>query len=272
MGDDLLPRLGDWARDTGILPKHFKCPFYDECNSSLQKKRLSLDGGRTCHMSYIGREYGQTFRIVLIGMEPVSEGDYFVYEDFAKCRKGIEEFFYGGKERFNPHYQGVIRTAAAALGDEGRYCGETCAPDRKCSGLSRGDQRCVLLAIAQANLVKCAPKKEDDNRDAAATPVMRLNCQRHLLHEIETLQPGLVVFHFADARWDVLESEGWNLMEVAEATEDSYGAVIKVLKTPNLECPLLFLHHPARNGLEKQWSGVVEPALRFLRARNLIPS
>jgi hypothetical protein len=221
-------------------------------------------------MSYIGREYGQTFRIVLVGMEPVSEGSKFEYEDFSKCRKGTEELFYEAKEQFNPHYRGIVRTASAVLGDQGTYCRETCAKVGRCSGANRTDTRCVLLGIAQANLVKCAPDKND--RSAAATPVMRRNCQRHLLTELETLKPGLVVFHFANARWDILESEGWNLTKLADATEDSYGAVIKVLKTPNLECPLLFLHHPARNGLEKQWRGVVEPALRFLRSRNLIPS
>ena len=56
---ELLKKLEQWAleRERRILPQSFDCPHYNECNSSLEEGS-KLDGGKTCQMSYVGKEYG----------------------------------------------------------------------------------------------------------------------------------------------------------------------------------------------------------------------
>lgn len=84
--------------------------------------RHRLGDGKTCFMSYVGRLFGVdgAFRLVIVGIDRGDLGR----GNFEDIRKDIEELR-GGK-RFNQHYKGVVRTAAAILGSTGDYCREKC--------------------------------------------------------------------------------------------------------------------------------------------------
>lgn len=274
MDTELLSRLDDWARERHIWPLDFHCPHYEECKGSI-KGLPTLQGGSTCSMSYVGKDYGQPvggkpFKLVFVGID---RGWKRGGEGFAEAREGCEKAFYGGADKFNPHYLGVIRTAAVIFGQAGQYCLSRCFQQKKCDGDKRPDgERCVLRSFAQPNLAKCAPATEDMR--SRATDLMLMKCAGHLVSELEILKPNLVVFHAADARWcfaPAVEKKGWHLSPVGAGPADRLGPVIHVLKANDFESHILFLHHPARGGLGRQWVPVVEPALTFLRSERAIP-
>jgi len=273
--DDLLKKLTNWARARKILPPHeFKCPKYEECNLS-HGDRYPLDHGNTCLMSYVGPEYGLPvpggkFRLVIVGQD---HGCTDLHGDYADCREGREEYYYRNRKRFNQHYRGVIKTAAAILGETGQYCLKECWNDRKCAGAKPpGGRRCVLLSFAQPNLVKCVSAPD---MTSLATPIMYGNCSRHLVHELDVLTPSLVVFHGSGAQGlfcDAVENEGGKRPTPVEGSPTSWGREIlfRVLRD-DFKYYVLFLYHPSRGWLAKQWSEV-ELALKWLRAKGAIPA
>lgn len=277
--DNLLSELANWARERRILPEEFACAQYEQCQESRRRRNLPLlDGGKTCTMSYIGRQYGasvagRTFRLVIVGLD---NGDPDS-GNFVQRQEGFEDWYYKQQEDFNQHYAGVIRTAAAVWGQAGRHCWENCWKNGKassCAGEKRLDgAKCVLLSFAQPNLVKCVSAPD---RDCRATVEMFRYCSRHLVNELNILKPDLVVFHGAPAKWSfplAIHDEGYKITPVLDGpTDDSEFPVIQQLAAPNFGCIALFLAHPSRGHLERQWKPVVEQALEFLRSRNAIPS
>jgi hypothetical protein len=274
----LISELERWARDRQVLPQEFKCPHYDCCQESrLCRSYPLLDGGKTCQMSYVGREYGsavsgKAFRLVIVGMDHAdSNSGETNGKDFVECQSAIEDCYYGSDtNKFNPHYAGVIRTAAAILGQTGQYCMENCWKKRKCAGDKRpSDTRCVLRSFAQSNLVKCV---NAPNRNCLATPEMYRRCSGHLVQELEVLKPDVVVFHGVDARYyfaTAVQDAGQKLERCPEGPADQHGPVIWELAAKS-QCFVLFLLHPSRGWLDRQWS-VVEQALEWLRLRRVIP-
>ena len=123
---DLKSQLQQWARDREILPQEFRCAHYDDCQAS-RKNIPPLQRGDTCMMSYIGRRYGDTpYRLAIVGMDHGEHdgGDFHVRSD------RIEAASYQQQGAFNQHYRGVIKTAAAVLGEEGRFCRESLVHSR----------------------------------------------------------------------------------------------------------------------------------------------
>ena len=259
---DLMTELKVWARQEKIDPHEFDCRFYSNCNASVGN---SLDLGKTCMMSYVGRQYEQDgFRLVIVGMDHGDpEG-----ADFEVRREQIEGSFQVREEDFNFHYQGVVKTAAAVFGARGNYCRGNCT--RACQKLRDPSADCVLNRIIQPNAVKCAPGTQE-NRTSRATGTMRHNCAHHFASELRVLRPNLVVFHGAAARWaapPVFEECGLELEAVVTTSETS---VPVLFKSGHLDAYILFLHHPSRGWLDRQWANVVEPALAYLRGERLIP-
>jgi Uracil DNA glycosylase superfamily len=277
MSTDLLSRLDEWARERKIWPRQFGCPYYQECQASLAEG-AKLDGGKTCLMSYVARDYGEPvsggpFRLVIVGIDHGWRGDKT--EDFGGCQRGMEEVLYGGGQgkNFNPHYRGVIRTAAAVLGQSGRHCLGACYERKECAGdRCPQDARCVLRSFAQPNLVKCAPGPDMASK---STTTMLNRCARHLVSELEILRPDLLVFHGRPARWAfpwALQTEKCGtLAPLPESPTHDDFPVIQELTATGYKCPVLFLPHPSRGGLDRQWESVVEPALKLLRSKGAIP-
>jgi hypothetical protein len=120
MDDAFLWRLDAWARDRKIWPEKFPCPYYQDCQDSI-RSQVKLDGGKTCLMSYVGKDYGKPIaarssRLVIAGIDHGWRGDKPT--NFKDNQRGMEDVYYGGGEgkNFNAHYSGVIRTAAAIMG------------------------------------------------------------------------------------------------------------------------------------------------------------
>src|SRR5579859_4770858 len=159
----LLLRMESLAKERRILPQEFNCPRYDDCQRSRRIRKLPLlNRGNTCTMTYIGRDYGnlvadESFRLVIIGKD---HGYSTEPEDFLRRRSVIEQ-----PGKFNPHYKGVIKTAAALYGHAGQHCFNKCVENSECvpAGLLHA-QCCVLRSIAQPNLVKCASGQDMDCR------------------------------------------------------------------------------------------------------------
>jgi hypothetical protein len=266
--DALMADLNRWAReDARIDPNVFDCRYYDNCNASVND---TLWRGKGCQMSYVGRHYGsnvagEPFRLVVVGIdhgEP--EG-----ATFSESRAGIEKWYQAGGKDFNQHYKGVVKTAAAVFGTTGEYCRRMCTTSCQKSHDPSASQ-CVIDRIAQPNSVKCTPNDTVDRTSRATWP-MKVNCAHHLMNELKLLKPGLVVFHGVDARWIMrpeFSASGLDLNAV-RGVSDRYDSVL--YESLTLGAHVLFLYHPSRGHLDKQWDTVVVPALDYLRGRNLIP-
>jgi hypothetical protein len=267
---DLLKGLTTWARQRKILPREFECPNYAKCNGS-RGSRPPLDRGNTCLMSYVGREYGEpvsgkAFRLAIVGLD---HGKTENVGGFTERQRGIEDYYYSRQKKFNPHYAGVIRTAAAVLGQRGKHCLKNCWRNGHCAGDGRPNrERCILRSFAQPNLVKCVSAPD---MTSMATAIMYGHCSKHLVHELDVLRPNLVVFHGAPARWafpNAVEKEGRKRPEPVKGAPPRISWVVG----DGFQYYALFLNHPARGGLQRQWETVVEGALKWLRSKGAIPT
>jgi hypothetical protein len=281
---EMLGQFDQWARDRKISPKSFACPHYEDCDRSLRVKGLHLDRGNTCQMSYVGREYGELelmankpFRLVIAGIDAGANYEERNLESFSECQENIETYFYGTGTHFNSHYRGVVRTAAAILGEAGKNCLDHCWPGARCEGEERPPgKQCVLRLFAQPNLVKCAPAENKD-RSSKSTPVMFRNCPRHLLSELEVLKPDLIVFHGRKAEWafpNAMDKERYEFRPLPDSPKYGVSPMVHELIGPDgsWKCSVLFLLHPSHHGLDRQWkSSVVEQALELLRRKEVIP-
>lgn len=265
----LMLDLVSWARgDAHIDPDNFDCRYYSECNKSIGSTLWRGDG---CRMSYVGRQYGSTsiddgFRLVIVGIDHGAKGRW----TFEECRDELEHWFQKGGCSFNPHYRGVVKTAAAVFGNSGDYCRTNCT--KACQQSRDPEARhCVIDRIAQPNNVKCTPK-DTENATSRVTWKMKENCAHHLADELKRLKPNLVVFHGVGARWAVSrEFEACGIdMKGVDGIPDQYGPVL--YKSKNPDAYILFLNHPSRGWLDRQWDAVVVPALRHLRDQDLIPA
>jgi hypothetical protein len=272
--DELISKLEQWALARGIPPgSRFACPHYQQCQESRSSLNYPLlRAGDTCMMGYVGRCYGDVisgkpFRLVIVGMDHRDSES----GSFADRQAGIEDWYYVQRRRFNSHYAGLVKTAAAVLGEAGQYCFANCCNERRCAGESRPTSaRCTLLSFSQPNLVKCVSAPSGD---CLATSEMYQHCSSHLVSELEVLRPHLLAFHGGPARWifkQAVKDAGERLTS-CDGPEDKYGPVIHEL-TGKLQSFVLFLAHPTRGWLDRQWKPVVEKALGWLRGRGVIPS
>lgn len=267
-----LRKLVSWSRsEAQIHPENFDCEFYDKCNASTGS---ALGRGSGCMMSYVGRQYGSNaidegFRLMIVGIDHGAIGG----GTFEERRDQVEGYHQNGDVvSFNQHYRGVVKTAAAVFGKSGEPCWKNC---RVSCQKSRSPEalHCVIDRIVQPNNVKCTPM-DTKNATSRATWTMKTNCTHHLASELKLLKPKLVVFHGAGARWSVLpELKACGLdMEpiVIPGIGEGYGPIL--YRSKHLNADFLFLHHPSRGWLDRQWDNVVEPAFTFLRNENIIPA
>jgi hypothetical protein len=99
---------------------------------------------------------------------------------------------------------------------------------------------------------------------------MKRNCAHHLVAELMILRPKLVVFHGVDAEWSIPQAIKPDKLNPVEEVPDHSSRPV-LYEWQALRAHLLFLKHPSRGHLNRQWDRVVVPALNYLRARNLIP-
>jgi hypothetical protein len=263
--NDLMEDLKRWARDdSGISPDVSNCGFYGSCNVG------GILNGKHCLMSYVGRDYGRPGvfpRLVLVGIDHRDQ----ISGDFMHRRSGIEHAWQnGGEKAFNPHYGGVARTAAAVFGGEAEFCQtmcrDICKKSRVPFDLVRPRPFCVLDRIAQPNAVKCVSELAT-NANCKATKTMWDKCAHHLVAELKILRPEVVVFHGAPIKTPVTKA----IKELEPIKVAGIGPDPVLYRWPAVGAHLLYLHHPARGHLDRQWDTVVVPALNYLRAENLIP-
>ena len=93
-------------------------------------------------MSYVGPEYGEGFRLAIVGMD---HGE-FTSETFEERQVGIQDCYLNRQEAFNQHYAGVVKTAAAILGKSGGHCRTHCL--QSCHATK--DEACVINRIKSA--------------------------------------------------------------------------------------------------------------------------
>jgi hypothetical protein len=199
--DALMAELDTWAReDARMWPDVSTCQSYGVCN------RQGILNGKHCMMSYVGRDYGApgiSPRLALVGMDHRDQGR----GDFADRRSEIEHFYQNRGCRFDPHYVGVVKTAAAVFGSSALRCQEACLKERSCQKSRDSTQPCVIDRIAQPNVVKCVSDLTTNGTCKAST-TMWANCTNHLIAELKILRPELVVFHGANAKWSVKNAIG----------------------------------------------------------------
>jgi hypothetical protein len=256
----IMTRLEAWASNDSLItpPDRFACPHYGACNASINQE---LREGEGCCMSYVGPHYGNGFRLAVVGMD---HGD-FEPATFEIRQRGILKCYIEDRKKFNPHYAGVVKTAAAVLGKSGTHCQTFCT--KSCDSTNNTD--CVIRRIAQPNLVKCVPHTQG-NRTSRASRVMKVNCVRHLVAELRILLPKMIIFHGIQSRWIVrpeFERVGVDLVAIEECA-DAYGPVL--YRSTELGAHILFLYHPSRGWLDRQWPQV-KTWIGYLRGHTLIP-
>jgi hypothetical protein len=272
--DVLMGELTGWAERTAkIDPNHFDCAYVDACNASTGGK---LSKGKGCHMSYLGRRYGEKlgdleFRLMFVGIDPGEREKSFTFQETRDGKEGIETLYPISGCRFNQHYEGIAKTAAAVFGEAGARCRRDCI--RSCNKKHDVEPTfCALNHIIQANMVKCV-RSDADSRKSKSTPRMKKNCLNHLIVEIQVTRPSLIVFQGVDARYFVLpklRELDANLAEVSDI-RDEHGQPV-LYNSRQFNTHLLFLKHPSYNHLTSQWLPVVVPALQYLRGNGHIPA
>jgi uracil-DNA glycosylase len=216
-------------------------------------------------MSYVGVRYAMNLsaRIVMVGKDHGCGG----CADFHGRRQKIREYQSPqNKQKFNAHYRGVVRTAAALLGSV-TTC-SACYDTNMCQLSNGGGPYCVLDLIAQPNLVKCAPDDKNTMR-SQATSLMKMKCSNLLVEELEILNPTLIVFHGTDLRKffsEAISSRRWEL-EKWDCQKQKH---LFKLNGPTLKADVLFLAHPAYGWLERQWDGVLKE-IETLREAGKLP-
>lgn len=264
-----INNVTEWAKKERITPGDFFCKYYEQCQSSRESRNLPLlQKGETCLLSYIGSEYGkgEKTRLVIVGMD---HGDT-ISGDYHERTKGIEEWYYAKGNKFNDHYSGVIRTAAAIFGELGEYCLDHCWNEKHCKGGSRqSGSKCVLKYICQPNLVKCVSAP---NRSCISTSTMKTNCSKHLLNELACLDPNIVVFHGVDAlkyfSKAVDEKPSATLRPVKNSPCRHGQEILWELTNDSLLSYVFFLLHPSRGWLNSTWQTEVLPSLRLITKSN----
>lgn len=258
----MIEELTGMALQRQILPEVFSCPLYAACYSSTHGM---MDGGDSCSMSFVGPDY-ETMRakVACIGIDHRDN----VSSNYLERTNGILNHYQANGCKFNPHYQGVVRTAAAFLGGFGEQCNACWPGPARCCRMATDPtvQDCVLDRIVQPNSVKCVPLPlpGQENANSRSTPTMRANCSNHLLAELRIMKPRLAVFHGADLKWpflNALSGAGMDRVELPIGLPQPLTAI----EVPALDMLMFFFHHPARNKLAQQWPTVVEPCLEYLR-------
>lgn len=262
VNDELLSKLEDWASNRLLRPRCFDCQHYSTCNERLATEGTTLDLGNSVAMTYVGTQYGNlpdAPRLLLVGLDHGAEDRGF---DFRDRRAQIQQFK-EGRDRFNPHYKGVIQTASAALTPL-VACDVRCTSS--CSWSQTREGPCALDFLAQANLVKCSA-----STSFKGTPLISL-CVNWLVEEINILEPTIIVFHGVAAKWafpKAVADAGWSLTPI----EGSSCSDLFWLHGPPRAAAVLFLHHPSAsrpNQWPNNWPLVGEPALRFIRNSGLV--
>jgi uracil-DNA glycosylase len=260
---DTITELTNWSNEVGIDPDHFSCRNFASCAASVHG---NLGPGTSAMMSYVGPQYDageltEGFSLAIVGMDhgDVDSGSY------RDRTNDIISFYRLGGEPFNPHYAGVIRTAAAIFGQTGKRCETECVT--RCRGACDDQQPCVLERIFQPNVAKCVPTHAL-NRTSVVSQRMRENCAYHLLAELTIARPNLIVLHGAAVHSAFL-------MAVKATSQDvqisNFGNV-QIVAAECLPGPALLLHHPSRGWLDRQWQSSVLPALELLRSQGHIPA
>lgn len=259
--DDLLQTLQEWAQQRLILPHGFDCRHYSECSRS----HGNLQAGESVCMAYVGPRYWKPVEDLEVRLAIVGIDHGYGAWGYRDRRSLILRGYQKERHPFNPHYRGVVKTAAAVFGRH-TECAE-CAKTSRCQHQQRSNTLCVLEMFAQPNLVKCANASDMRSR---STPVMKTNCSRLLAEELEILRPTLLVFHDSKAEGffkPALTARGWRHERVAE---DRTG-VLHEIAGPAFRTTVAYLPHPARGHLDRKWASMVEPALASLRAARKIP-
>jgi len=260
---DTITELTNWSKEVAIDPDQFSCRNFASCAASVHG---NLGPGTSAMMSYVGPQYdagelANSFSLAIVGMDhgDVDSGSY------TERTNDIISFYRVGGAPFNPHYAGVIRTAAAILGRTAKRCEAECVT--RCNGASDDQQPCVLERIFQPNVAKCVPTHAL-NRTSVVSQMMRENCAYHLLAELTIARPNLIVLHGAAVHSAFL-------MAVKATSQDvqiSKFGNVQIVAADCLPGPALLLHHPSRGWLDRQWQSSVLPALELLRSQGHIPA
>ncbi|MFB0492123.1 hypothetical protein ABIE45_004709 [Methylobacterium sp. OAE515] len=253
----LIDDLTSLAAGRNILPSAFACPSFGQCNASTNG---NMNGGSGCSMSFVGSKYGSFIpKIVCIGIDHRDN----ISNDYYQRTFNIIDYYQIQGHNFNPHYKGVVKTAAAFLGPQGAVC-NTCWQTGQCrKAANPNTPDCVLDRIVQPNLVKCVPANVV-NANSLATPTMMTNCARHLLAELLLIRPRLAIFHGAKLKrsfLNALATEGIQWANI-QAPQIPHGAAVEVA---GIDMLAFFFHHPARSMLARQWDDVVAPCLDYLQ-------
>ena len=250
--------LNSYYSAQGLRADDFSCSHYRECECSTPSDcSKQYAGGTAALMPFYDANYaGQDVRILIVG----KENGYSASSEFGTARNFRENStnFYNciNWKKKNNHMKGNLVTLAHIYGFHSEY---------------------LFAAYAASNGLKCGFQKAGKLENVSGLPdtkVMRENCSKHLVKEIEILEPTIVICQGEWAtknktylRRKLIDAGFGNGMRNGPSAPRQYG-----LYGFN-HFQLLLTHHPAIFGHWKMNLAPVSlfPMLDYLKETGFLP-
>jgi uracil-DNA glycosylase len=252
-------RLSQYYQKTGLNADHFFCRHYAECSGSQKPGTVKQYAGGTAALAPLYDVlYKETpIRVLIIGKESSHSSDleFGTTPNFDARSEGCLNTIYASKRTF--HIKGTLLTLQRIFEVESDY---------------------LYACYALSNALRCGFQRAEVARNTSGltdTPIMRKNCSKYLVDEIEILEPTLIITQGAwavdgklplvDQLCDTLGVQKRLLLQSAQ--NGKYG----LYEFPKFM--LITSHHPARLNFwkAKYVHDSLWPMLDHLKALGYLP-
>lgn len=176
---DRCKKLLEYYKREGLNADDFHCSHYGECLNSQTKCNVvkQYSGGTVGVTPFYDLSYnGKPIRILIVGKENayMKNMEYGTSPNFKENCLNILNCI--NWENKNNHIKGTLMILENILGVKSDY---------------------AYASYALTNLMRCSFQNEDKLENASnvnSTSIMKENCLRHLIKEIEILEPTLIIF------------------------------------------------------------------------------
>lgn len=255
---DRWQQLNRYYESVGLNACSFHCKDFSECKTSQKNTVIKqFSGGTSALMPLYDIFYqGKPIRILIIGKETgyMKNTEYGTAKKFHENTLNVLNCINWDKK--NNHIKGTLKTLQYIYNLDTEY---------------------VYSSYVLTNLLRCSFQdftRSDSVSAVHDTSTMRKNCYKHLIKEIEILEPTLVI---AQGEWstkkngliDVLNKRyHYQVKCIMQNKSKKYG----LYQTPDFMC--ITSHHPAilGNWIKNLAPDSLWPMLDYLKTTGHIPS
>lgn len=252
-------KLLEYYKTAGLNADDFHCIHYNECKNSQKKCNVvkQYSGGTVGITPFYDISYdGKPIRVLIVGKENgyMKNTEYGTSTNFHENCLNILNCI--NWEKKNNHIKGTLMILQNIFGIESDY---------------------VYSSYALTNLMRCSFQdgdKYDNVSNVSSTSTMKDNCLKHLIKEIEILEPTIVIFQgeWAISGKNTIVDKLYSYYEIEKRcllknSNGKYG-LYDFKKFMLITC-----HHPAilGNWIKNLAPDSVWPPLNYLRNINYLP-